>query len=264
MGNDVKSEIWSSPLLDYNFAYRIGFEASKAVLTPTPPENPNFYSKGKELEERIKDFPKSYIDDHWNYTTLQHVADISKMVEAARYRVSRNFPIEYSNNIFIFPFDYLRIEEITVPVKIKKIVKGKTTRGIFRKKEVEKSKVIEETEEKNVYRVHLEEPVIWRERGDVHYYVDCNSKLSARYTLDKLKWIANNPYCEERVRVRIWLPGDAGGGSGDHGQREVFIRWGDFVNMKIPVVERLEEMYRKFDADHADLMKLKNSVSTWF
>ena len=283
----IENKVWSMPLFDLNFAYRICLEVSKAVLTLPPNENRSFYLRGKSLQEQLEKFPGSYITDNWETGSLQQVADINELTELTQRLCWNNI----QNHILIFDYDSLRMEEAKVVKQIKKITKVKTTAGLFRKKEVEKERVIEETEEKTAYRVHLEMmPVTLRARdetlasvdGRIQGFLDCASKLCARYILDKLKCIANNPNCRERQSVRegprdpswTWRalsrrPGQKPSGDmddiiPDRGQRRVYIRWGDFVNLRIPAQEHLEEMYRRFDADQDDLIRLKSNASTWF
>ena len=260
IGGEAKLSVWSTPLVDLNFAYRICLEVSKAVLTPPPAEEPDFYIRGKNLQSHIAGFPDSYLGDNWNHVTLRQVSDISKIVE---YGVWSNGGKFLETEIFIFDYEDLIVEEIKVPVEIKKSLRIKSTAGIFRKKEVEKEKTIVEIGEKTVYRVYLHTPKPFHlSRREI--FLDCETRECADFILNRLRWVAENPNCPQRQSVRVILPGDNPNGSGDRGQRTVFIRWRDLVGLQIPIQENLEKIYRKCEIDKAELAKLKHSSASWF
>jgi hypothetical protein len=251
-------------LLDLNFAYRICLEVSKAIIVQPPVSDPEFYPKAQKLQEKVNNFPESYIEKTWIYEKLHEIADISKMIEYMRVSVSPKAP-RPQELLWLIGHNYFHIEEINVPVKAKKKVKILKMQGFLKKKELEKEEIVEETVEKTISRLHLYPLRQWRyPRALIQGYIDFQFGLAARYVLDRLKWIVNNPNCLERQFARTPMQGDYGVGSADPDGQSPCIRWSNFINIEVPVQNHLELLYKQYEADKANLEEVKNDPLTWF
>ena len=83
--NNGEVSLWSTPILDLNFAYRICLEITRNTLIPPPSDDCDFYSRGKILQNKIDDFAQSYIQNEWSYQKLGQIANLEEMVEYMYY-----------------------------------------------------------------------------------------------------------------------------------------------------------------------------------
>ena len=254
---------WSTPMIDLNFAYRICLVVSKAVTALPPCYDSEFYSKALQLQKKLLCFPESFIEKNWTYKKLDELANKEKMIEYMHGSVGQKAP-RPQELLWLKEHDYFRIEEINVPMKALRKVKVLKTQGLLRKKEIEKEEIIEEIVEKTIFRLHLYPLRQMRiPRALIQGYIDFQSKLAARYALDKLNWIVNNPNCSERQIARTPMQGDYGVGSADPDGNSPWIRWYNFISMEIPEQNHLETLYKTYESDKARLDEIKNNPETW-
>jgi hypothetical protein len=248
--------------MDLNFAFRACLGVSIAVFTPPPTKDKFFYKRGRALQERLDSAPDSYLQDNFTYTTLEKKADLSKLLEYEMGTLGRSIT---ESEVLIYDYGALWADEIQVPFRTYKTISTKKIKGYLRKKEVEEEQKVEEMQQKTIYRVHVHDPWTIRKSGRVYEgFIYCPSANSARFLLKRLQSIAEDPGCSERLDANRFQPGDNPNGTGDSGQKKVFMRWKHLANMKIPIEQDLDILYGTIDADQANLIKLKEDKSTWF